>query len=68
MSRARALSIGRSGCCVICPLIPKDLDRIHGIDERVGTKNYARVVVFYRHLIRTANEDRNKGPESPAPR
>jgi carboxypeptidase PM20D1 len=49
-------------------LIPRDLDRIHGIDERVGTKNYARVVVFYRHLIRTANEDRNKGPESPAPR
>jgi carboxypeptidase PM20D1 len=31
-----------------------DLDRLHGIDERVGTDNYLEIVRFYAQLIRNS--------------
>ena len=36
-----------------CPTInqPMDLERFHGIDERISVSNYAKIVQFYFQLI-----------------
>ncbi len=34
----------------------EDTTRIHGIDERIGVRDYARAVQFYAQLIRDVNE------------
>jgi carboxypeptidase PM20D1 len=36
-------------------LHPDDLQRIHGIDERISIENYTQVVMFYMQLIRNSN-------------
>lgn len=33
-----------------------DLKRIHGIDERIGVKNYMELVNFFVHLIKNSDE------------
>ena len=35
-------------------LSPKDIARIHGIDERISVRNYKEIVKFYIQLIRNA--------------
>jgi carboxypeptidase PM20D1 len=37
-------------------LLPADLERIHGIDERIALKDYARAIRFYGDLIRNFDE------------
>lgn len=34
----------------------EDIERIHGIDERVGVANYAEIIRFYVQLIRNVND------------
>jgi len=34
---------------------PKDLGRIHGVDERIGVKDYALMIKFYAQLIVNLN-------------
>jgi len=33
-------------------LTPEDLARIHGIDERISTENYGRMIAFYARVMR----------------
>ena len=37
-----------------CPtvMLPDDLDRFHGIDERIGIHNYFQIIQFYYQLIK----------------
>lgn len=39
-------------------LLPDDLARFHGTDERIAIADYARVVAFYEHFIRQNDEAR----------
>jgi acetylornithine deacetylase/succinyl-diaminopimelate desuccinylase-like protein len=32
-------------------LTPRDLERVHGIDERIGIREYEAAVRTYRHLV-----------------
>lgn len=33
---------------------PEDVPRLHGVDERISTENYAEIITFYEQLIRNA--------------
>jgi carboxypeptidase PM20D1 len=33
-----------------------DIDRIHGIDERIAIENYEKIIEFYVHLIRNSDQ------------
>ena len=37
-------------------LKPEDLDRLHGLNERISTKNYTLAIQFYTQVIRNLNE------------
>ena len=37
-------------------LWPGDLDRIHGVNERISFKEYSRLIRIYYHLLRNINE------------
>jgi carboxypeptidase PM20D1 len=32
-------------------LRPEDIDRIHGVNERIGVRNYAEIIHFYATLM-----------------
>lgn len=38
------------------PLTPEDLERVHGVDERLALEDYGRMIGFYRALIESAGE------------
>ena len=38
-------------------LTPDDLHRFHGVNERIGVTNYAQIVDFYWHLMRSSLQD-----------
>ena len=45
-------------------LRPDDLQRIHGIDERISIENYTKVVKFYTQLIRNSDSMEEMGGAS----
>jgi carboxypeptidase PM20D1 len=36
------------------PIRPADLSRVHGVNERIGVEDYARMIAFYADLLRSA--------------
>lgn len=44
---------------------PEDASRIHGVNERLGVKNYAEMVAFYHQLIQDAGQDASAAARGP---